>query len=105
MGLTRDFKDTIQKRIQEDSQFRICLLEEAINCLLEDDFETGKAILRDYINATIGFEELAFLTKKSAKSLMRMLSINGNPYAKNLLEIIFHLQKQADLQLKVYVGK
>lgn len=101
MVLTKDFKDTILKRVQEDSEFRICLLTEAINCFLEGDTETGKIILRDYINATIGFEELANLTQKSSKSLMRMLSVNGNPYATNLFEIIYYLQKKEGLTLKV----
>jgi hypothetical protein len=38
----------------------------------------GKAILRDYINATIGFEELSRVTKRPAKSLMRMFGPAGN---------------------------
>ncbi len=101
MALTKSFKETIQKRVQEDSEFRACLLTEAINCFLEGDTETGKIILRDYINATIGFEELASLTHKSSKSLMRMLSANGNPYASNLFEIIYHLQIKEGLKLKV----
>lgn len=105
MVLTKDFKDTIVKRVQEDSEFRICLLTEAINCFLEGDIETGKIILRDYINATIGFEELANLTQKSSKSLMRMLSVNGNPYATNLFEIIYYLQRKEGLTLKVSVLK
>jgi len=101
MALTKDFKETIKKRVQEDREFRICLLKEAINCFLEGDYETGKTILKDYINATIGFEELGKLTQKSPKSLMRMLSNNGNPYAKNLFEIIYHLQIKEGLELKV----
>ncbi|MBL1209103.1 transcriptional regulator [Geminocystis sp. GBBB08] len=101
MALTKSFKDTIQKRVQEDSEFRVCLLTEAIDCFLQGDTETGKTILRDYINATIGFEELAHLTQKSSKSLMRMLSSNGNPYANNLFEIIYYLQLKEGLKLKV----
>ena len=50
--------------------------------------ETGKSLLCDYVNATIGFGELGGLTDKSPKSLMRMLSPNGNPQARNLFEII-----------------
>ncbi len=103
MALTKSFKDTVQKRVQEDSEFRVCLLTEAIDCFLQGDTETGKTILRDYINATIGFEELAHLTKKSSKSLMRMLSSNGNPYANNLFEIIYYLQLKEGLKLKVSV--
>ena len=103
MALTKSFKDTIQKRVQEDTEFRISLLTEAINCFLEGDTQTGKTILRDYINGTIGFEQLAILTNKSPKSLMRMLSNNGNPHAQNLFEIIKHLQQQEGLKLTVSV--
>ena len=63
--------------------------------------ETGKAVLRDYINATLGFEALGGLTDKSPKSLMRMFSPNGNPQARNLFEIIRCLQEREGLHLKV----
>ena len=61
MALTKDFKDTIQARAQRDSAFRKALLQEGVECLLAGDVDTGKAVLRDYINATIGFEELSGL--------------------------------------------
>jgi hypothetical protein len=57
--------------------------------LLGGYLQFGKAGLRDYINATIGFEELGRLTKLPAKkSLMRMLRPNANPQARNLFEVI-----------------
>jgi len=56
MPLTRDFKETIRDRVENDPGFRSLLLREAIESLLEGDLDEGKAILRDYINATIGFE-------------------------------------------------
>ena len=101
MSLTRNFKETIQARIERDPTFRDELLKEGIECLLADDVDIGKAILRDYINATIGFQELGELTAKSPKSLMRMLGPNGNPQARNLFEVIGCLQKREGLQLKV----
>ena len=101
MALTRDFKETIQTRVQHDAVFREELLKEGIQCFLSGDVETGKAILRDYINATIGFEELGDLTDKSPKSLMRMFGPKGNPQAKNLFEVIQHLQKMEGLHLEV----
>jgi len=101
MALTRDFKETIQTRVQHDAVFREELLKEGIQCFLSGDMETGKAILRDYINATIGFEELGDLTDKSPKSLMRMFGPKGNPQAKNLFEVIQHLQKIEGLELEV----
>ena len=101
MVLTRNFKETIQARIERDPIFREELLKEGVECLLSGDVDTGKAVLRDYINATIGFKELGGLTAKSPKSLMRMFGPNGNPQARNLFEIIGCLQKREGLHLKV----
>jgi DNA-binding phage protein len=97
MPLTRAFKATMQARLQADRKYRKELLREGVESLLAGDLETGKAILRDYINATIGFEELSRRTKRPAKSLMRMLGPSGNPQARNLLEVIQHLQKEEGL--------
>ena len=72
MALTRDFKETVQARAQRDPAFREGLLKEGVECLLAGDVDAGKIVLRDYINATIGFEELGSLTNKPPKSLMRM---------------------------------
>lgn len=88
MPLTRDFKETVQARLQSDPQFRLALYQEALSSFLEGDLATGKAMLRDYVNATIGFQELAKLTHKTPKSLMRMLSPEGNPQANNIFAII-----------------
>lgn len=68
---------------------------------LSGDVETGKTVLRDYINATVGFEELAGVTHKSPKSLMRMLGQRGNPQARNLFRIVSYLQKKEGFRLKV----
>ena len=101
MPLTRDFKETIQKRARRDAAFREALLKEAVDALLSGDVETGKMVLRDYINATVGFDALATVTKKSPKSLMRMLGPKGNPQARNFFEIVTYLQKKEGLHLKV----
>ena len=78
------------------------MLKGGVECLLFGDVDTGKAILRDYINATIGFQELGGLTKKSPKSLMRMFGPTGNPQARNLFEIIGYLQEREGLHLKIH---
>jgi DNA-binding phage protein len=101
MALTREFKQTVRARAQRDAAFRKELLREAVENFLAGDVETGKAILRDYINATIGFQELADLTDHSPKSLMRMLSPSGNPQAKNLFEILSALQGKARVQFRL----
>jgi DNA-binding phage protein len=102
MALTRNFKDTILARVQSDPEFRQALLSEGINALLEGDVDTGKAVLRDYINATVGFESLAHSTGTPSKSLMRMFGPSGNPAAKNLFAVIHHLQQQSGFTLTVH---
>ena len=101
MPLTRDFKETVQARAGRDPAFREGLLKEGVECLLAGDVETGKIVLRDYINATMGFEELASLTGKPSKSLMRMFGPTGNPYARNLFEVISRIQQHEGVQLEV----
>ncbi|CAB5079743.1 hypothetical protein D3OALGA1CA_30 [Olavius algarvensis associated proteobacterium Delta 3] len=101
MALTKDFKDTVKSRMERDPAFREELLKEGIECLLTGDVDTGKAILRDYINATIGFDALGSATAKSPKSLMRMFGPKGNPQARNLFEIIAHLQKKEGFHFRV----
>jgi DNA-binding phage protein len=101
MALTRAFKETIQARIRKDRKYRKELLREGVECLLAGDLETGKAILRDYINATIGFEELSHLTGRPSKSLMRMLGPRGNPQARNLFEVIGQLPRTEGLHFAV----
>ena len=67
--------------------------KKGVECLLVGDVDTGKAILRDYINATIGFEELSRIFDKSSKSLMRMFGPKENPQASNLFAVIHYLQE------------
>lgn len=105
MALTKDFKDTIQARARLDPAFRKALLQEGVECLLSGDVGTGKAVLRDYINATIGFEELARVFDKSSKSFMRMFGPNGNPQASNLFAVIHYLQEQEGVHLEVKARK
>ena len=101
MPLTRDFKETVQARAERDPAFREELLKEGVECLLAGDVDTGKIVLRDYINATIGFEELGALTNKQPKSLMRMFGPDGNPHARNLFEVISRIQQHEGVQLEV----
>jgi DNA-binding phage protein len=101
MPLTREFKETVKARAERDSAFRAALLKEAVELLLDGDLETGKSVLRDYINATVGFEKLARATGTPAKSLMRMLGPNGNPRADNLLTLIAKLQRVTRIHIAV----
>jgi len=101
MPLTREFKETVQARLRADRKYRKELLRDGVECLLAGDLDTGKAILRDYINATLGFEELSRRTKRPPKSLMRMLGPGGNPQARSLLEVIHHLQRAEGLHFEL----
>ena len=101
MPLTRDFKETIRARVERDPKFRKELLREGMEVMLAGDIATAKIILRDYINATVGFEELAHSTRIPSKSLMRMLGPAGNPRADNLFEVVSFLQHREGVRFQV----
>ncbi|MBF0480840.1 MAG: transcriptional regulator [Desulfovibrionaceae bacterium] len=101
MALTREFRTTLLKRARQDTEFRQAMLKEGIDTMLAGDVEAGKAILRDYINASVGFGSLAEATNIPAKSLMRMFGPKGNPRADNLFQIIHHLQTREGIHLGV----
>jgi hypothetical protein len=59
MALIRDFRETIRARAQRDPKFREELLREGVASLSKDDIATAKTILREYIDATLGFTQVA----------------------------------------------
>ena len=101
MPLTRSFKELVQRLVAEDPAYAEALLREGIDTMLAGDVDTGKAILRDYIKATVGFEKLGEATGAPPKSLIRMFGPTGNPQARNLFAVISHLQRHAGLTLHV----
>jgi DNA-binding phage protein len=101
MALTRDFRETVQARVKRDAAFRKGLLSEAIEGLLSGEVSVGKELLRDYINATVGFPKLAAHTKIHVKTLHQMFGPNGNPTARNLFEIVSYLQKAEGVRFEV----
>ena len=104
MALTRDFKETIRARVARDPKFRKELLREGVECMLSGDIATAKTILRDYINATVGFTELSAATHIPSKSLMRMFGPSGNPRADNLFEVVCFLQQREGVRFHVRTG-
>ena len=104
MALTRNFKDTIGARARRDPRFREALFTEALNAYLAGDTDEGKAILRDLVNATVGFEALAEVVHKPSKSLHRMLAPRGNPSSENFFAIVSALQKKTRVKLRVTTG-
>jgi DNA-binding phage protein len=101
MVLTVNFRDHVKARIEADPEFRQALFQEAVQTLIEGDVGTARAVLRDFINATIGFAALAKATRIPPKSLMRMFGPKGNPTAANLSEVIRVLQKKTGVHLEV----
>ncbi|HTU44387.1 MAG TPA: hypothetical protein VMF91_04965 [Bryobacteraceae bacterium] len=101
MALTRDFKETIRARAERDPKFRKELLREGVECMLGGDIATAKTILRDYINATVGFAEVAEHTRIPSKSLTRMLGPAGNPRADNLFEVVSFLQQREGVRFRI----
>jgi hypothetical protein len=92
MALTRSVRETIREQLG-DRKFRREFLREAVANMVAGDLDSAKAVLREYINGTVGFVALGAALSKSPKSLMRMLSRDGNPQARNLFEVIAYLQK------------
>lgn len=105
MALTRDFRQTVQARAKRDPAFRSGLLSEALENLLSGDLALGKELLRDYINATVGFPKLAAQTKLHAKTLHQMLGPGGNPTARNLFEVVAFLQSAEGVRLEVHPAR
>ena len=101
MPLTKDFKTTVMARARRDPEFREGLLTESIELMLNGEPEIGKEIIRDLINATIGFEELGDRVGKAPESLMRMFSRNGNPQSSNLFAVIEALRRNEGVRLEV----
>lgn len=101
MPLTKSFNDTVKVQLQRSAGFRRALLREAVSSMLSGDLDTGKSVLRKYINGTVGFVKLGADLGRSPKVLMRMFGPSGNPQAKNLFEIVAYLQKVEGTVLEV----
>jgi len=102
MALTRDFKRTMVARVKRDPAFAKALLDEAATLFLNGEPDTARLILRDLVNATVGFAALAAETGKPAKSLHRMLSTKGNPSMDNLAAILGVVRKKLGVDLQAH---
>ncbi len=102
MTITRDYKETINERVDSDPVFTAALLDEAITLFLNGEPDVARLVLRDLVNATIGFEELATEIERPSKSLHRMLSARGNPTMDNLTKIICILRDRLGLDIKIH---
>lgn len=103
MALTRDFKDTVVARVQNDPAFAQAMLDEAVTLFFDGEPDTAKLILRDLVNATVGFESLAQDIHKPAKSLHRMLSKSGNPTMSNISAIFTAIKRALQVEIRTTV--
>jgi DNA-binding phage protein len=103
MALTRDFKETVAVRVRDDPAFAQALLDEAITLFVNGEPESAKLILRDLVNATVGFEALAEEIDKPAKSLHRMLSKSGNPTMSNISAIFAAIKRALRVEVHTQV--
>jgi DNA-binding phage protein len=103
MTLTRDFRETVVSRVQRDPRYARAMLDEALELFLSGDPASSKRVLRDLVNATMGFEHLARAIGKPSKSLHRMLSASGNPTMENLSAILVALTKSLRVNIKTTV--
>ena len=101
MALTRDFRETVQADAKRDPAFRRGLLSDALESLLCGEVALGKELLRDYINATVGFPTLAEQTGLHVKTLHQMFGPSGNPTASNLFEIVAYLQRAEGVRFEI----
>ncbi|MFP6705899.1 MAG: transcriptional regulator [Alphaproteobacteria bacterium] len=101
MPLTHDLKQTVQERVRNKPDFRIGLLTEAAECLLNDEINVAKTLLRDSVNGTIGFQALGTLTHKNSLSLMRMLSGKGKSSIDNISKALVSLRRHEGIELHV----
>ena len=102
MVLTHDFRHTVAERVEQDPAFAKALFDEAATLFLNGEPDTARLILRDLVNATVGFETLARLTDRPSKSLHRMLSSNGNPSMDNLAAIFGALRGRLRVDIEVH---
>ena len=101
MPLTRNFRETVMARAKSDRDFRSELIVEATNAFLAGDVETGKALLRDYLNGTEAVADIAKKLQINEKSLRRMLGPKGNPTLKNFISILHTCSSVEHLTLKI----
>lgn len=102
MALTRKFKETIAKRAEQDPEFQLEILRNAMNEFLSGDLEVAKVLLRDYINASPQFERVAKIMSKNPKSIQRMLGPHGNPTAENMTSLLKAVQIIEGIKFEAY---
>lgn len=90
------------EHIKRDPALAQARLDEAATHVLNGEPETVHLILGDLVNATLGFEQLAAITAKPSKSLLRMLSQKGNPGMDTLAAIFVAVRSRLNVGLETH---
>src|SRR5215213_7498712 len=101
MPLSREFKHTIRERAERDPAFRLAMLQDALSALDMGEAFDAKILLRDFINATVGFPALGEAIGRHPKSLMRMFSPKGNPNLDTLTDVLKELARGEGFVVRV----
>lgn len=94
-------RERVKSRIRSDEAFGDAIFTEAIEVLLGNDMPTAKSVLFDFIDATIGFEELAIQSGITPDRLRDMFGPAGDPSAGDLFRVLAILQQHQGIQLEV----
>jgi len=100
--LTVDSSETVQTRIKNDPAFAEALLREATDMFLNGEAEAARLLLRDVVNATVGFEQIAVATNRPSKSIHRMLSARGNPTMESLTAVFSAIRKVLNVTFETH---
>ena len=101
--LTRDYRETLRERAQDEPEFRVEMLKGAVRCMCNGEPRIGRLLLNDYVYASLGFDELSQKTGKPPEDLEHMLSRDGDPSACDLLEIVAVVAEHEGIALDVQV--
>ena len=101
--LTVDSSATLQARIKADPAFAEALLREATDMFLNGEAEASRLLLREVVNATVGFEQIALATNRPSKSVHRMLSARGNPTMESLSAVFSAIRKVLNVTLETQI--
>ena len=75
----------------------------SVTLFVNGEPESAKLILRDLVNATVGFEALAEEIHKPAKSLHRMLSKSGNPTMSNISAVFAAITRTLKVEVHTLI--
>lgn len=103
MPLSREFKELVVARAEEDPEFRRGLIIEAINMILDGEITSGRMMLRDYINATGAMADICKALSKHKSAIARMLGPSGNPTLESIVPVIRACADREKVNLAVCV--